>query len=64
MSILQQTNISDANSDDRPEGGSSGDKDGPTVLEHVIDKATAKSELEREINCTCAVRDSSYQGQG
>ncbi|KXX74785.1 ABC transporter F family member 3 [Madurella mycetomatis] len=49
VSILQQTNISDANSDGRPEGGS-GDKDGPTVLEHVIDKATAKSELEREIN--------------
>ncbi|GAB1316640.1 ABC transporter domain-containing protein [Madurella fahalii] len=53
VSILQQTNISDANSDDLPASGS-GDKDGPTVLEHVVDKATAKSELEREIKSLSA----------
>lgn len=50
VSILQQTNASDANTDEFQLGTSAaGDSEGPTVLEDVIDKATAKSELEREI---------------
>lgn len=52
MSILQQTNVDDANADDLP-AGASGSKGGPTVLEDVVDKATAKSELEQEINGMC-----------
>ncbi|KAK0643241.1 ABC transporter [Cercophora newfieldiana] len=49
VSILQQTNASDANTDE-PLPGTYGSADGPTVLEDVIDKATARSELEQEIN--------------
>lgn len=49
ISILQQTSASDTNTDDS-QLGTSATCDGPTVLEDVIDKATAKSELEREIN--------------
>jgi hypothetical protein len=52
VSILQQTDLSDANSDDLPADGFSG-QGGPTVLEDVVDKATAKSELEQEIKCKC-----------
>ncbi len=49
MSILQQTNAGDANTDDHAVKG--GDKgDGPTVLEDVIDKAVGRGELEQEIN--------------
>ncbi len=54
VSLLQQTRISDANADDfgSPEGaaGSQSTTQGPKVLEEVIDRATAKSELEQEIN--------------
>lgn len=53
VSILQQTNTSDANTDDLPPGDASASKDGPTVLEDVVDKATAKSDLEQEINSKC-----------
>jgi hypothetical protein len=55
VSILQQTNISDANTDDLPPTTltSGNDNDGPTVLVDVVDKATAKSDLEQEINCMC-----------
>lgn len=52
MAILQQTHFSDGNADESlliGEGGG-GEVEGPTVLEDVIDKATAKSELEQEIN--------------
>ncbi|KAL2127545.1 hypothetical protein VTI74DRAFT_10563 [Chaetomium olivicolor] len=49
ISILQQTSISDANMDELPPTSSSGSRDGPTVLEDVVDKATAKSDLEQEI---------------
>ncbi|KAK3319337.1 putative transporter protein [Apodospora peruviana] len=48
VSILQQTNASDANTDNALI--EKGQGQGPTVLEDVIDKATAKSELEQEIN--------------
>ena len=51
VSILQQTNVSDANTDEVPAMKDAGGSDGPTVLEDVVDKATAKSELEQEINC-------------
>jgi len=51
VSILQQTSLSDANTDDLPPAGPSGSSDGPNVLEDVVDKATAKSDLEQEINC-------------
>ncbi|KAK3936283.1 hypothetical protein QBC46DRAFT_461592 [Diplogelasinospora grovesii] len=53
VSILQQTNTSDANSDTLPDSSGGKGKDiaqEPTVLQDVIDKATAKSELEQEIN--------------
>ncbi|KAK0715036.1 P-loop containing nucleoside triphosphate hydrolase protein [Lasiosphaeris hirsuta] len=49
VSILQQTNASDSNSDHLL-SASSAAVDGPTVLEDVVDKATAKSELEQDIN--------------
>jgi hypothetical protein len=53
VSILQQTSTSDANSDTLPDSSGGKGKDvaqEPTVLQDVIDKATAKSELEQEIN--------------
>lgn len=50
VSILQQTSISDANTDDLPPTSLPGSNDGPTVLADVVDKATAKSNLEQEIN--------------
>ena len=54
VSILQQTNAGDANTDDDPSRATPTQSrtglQGPTVLEEVIDKATAKSELDREIN--------------
>jgi hypothetical protein len=55
VSILQQTNISDANTDDLPPANPSKGSGGPTVLEDVVDKATAKSDLEQEINGTRSV---------
>ena len=51
ISILQQTNMDDAQTDERAMGQAKADG-GPTVLEDVIDKATAKSELEQEISGT------------
>ncbi|KAL2263767.1 hypothetical protein VTK26DRAFT_5174 [Humicola hyalothermophila] len=54
VSILQQTNIGDANTVDVPVAKGPVGGDGPAVLEHVIDKATAKSELEQEINALSA----------
>lgn len=54
VSILQQTSISDANTDVLSPTDASGSSDGPTVLEYVVDKATAKSDLEQDINCTCS----------
>ncbi|KAK4034563.1 ABC transporter F family member 3, partial [Parachaetomium inaequale] len=54
VSILQQTSISDANTDDLPPTGPSGTSDGPNVLEDVVDKATAKSDLEQEISSLSA----------
>ncbi|KAK3324636.1 ABC transporter [Cercophora scortea] len=51
VSILQQTNASDVNTDDTAAlDRIGGPAEGPTVLEDVVDKATAKSELEQEIN--------------
>ena len=47
VSILQQTRASDANTD---ETNSQDTGEGATVLEDVIEKATAKSALETEIN--------------
>lgn len=55
VSILQQTSLSDANTDDLPPTSLSGGNDGPTVLADVVDKATAKSDLEQEINCRSSV---------
>ena len=54
MSILQQTDASDSNTDDSMIGSSDATGNEPTVLEEVIDKATAKSELEQEINALSA----------
>ncbi|KAK3687356.1 ABC transporter [Podospora appendiculata] len=51
VSILQQTNASDVNTDDTAALDQvGGPAEGPTVLEDVVDRATAKSELEQEIN--------------
>ncbi|KAH6634544.1 putative transporter protein [Chaetomium sp. MPI-SDFR-AT-0129] len=54
VSILQQTNLSDANTDTVPAASLPAEGDGPTVLEDVVDKATAKSDLEQEINSLSA----------
>ncbi|EAQ87279.1 hypothetical protein CHGG_03898 [Chaetomium globosum CBS 148.51] len=63
VSILQQTNISDVNTDDLPSGEVPGSRDGLTVLEDVVDKATAKSDLEQEINTLSAgVNDTDAYG--
>lgn len=50
VAILQQTSISDATTTDLPAANPAGSSDGPNVLEDVVDKATAKSDLEQEIN--------------
>jgi ATPase subunit of ABC transporter with duplicated ATPase domains len=47
VSILQQTNIGSEESQVGQDGRTA---DGRTVLQHVIDKATARGELEREIS--------------
>ncbi|KAH8912606.1 ABC transporter [Coniochaeta sp. PMI_546] len=52
ISILQQTDTNDASTDDIAQGDATGKIESlhdPTVLEEVIDKATARSELEHEI---------------
>ncbi|GJC96860.1 ABC transporter [Colletotrichum higginsianum] len=52
VSLLQQTNVSDADSDTRPGDGvaDTGESSrGHSVLEHVIEQATAKSDVEQEI---------------
>ncbi|KAL0933190.1 ABC transporter [Colletotrichum truncatum] len=54
ISILQQTDAGDANSDIRPESGSAEgaqteSAQGLSVLEHVIEQATARSDVEQEI---------------
>ncbi|KAL2266948.1 hypothetical protein VTJ83DRAFT_4225 [Remersonia thermophila] len=53
ISILQQTNADHASSD-HPPASTPGAAEGPTVLEDVIDRATAKSDLEREISALSA----------
>lgn len=63
MSILQQTNTSDA-STDGPSARGSDSTGGPTVLEDVIDKATAKSELEQEISGMFAAASTTQLGNG
>ncbi|KAK4218578.1 hypothetical protein QBC37DRAFT_437220 [Rhypophila decipiens] len=52
IAILQQTNAADANVDDSliKGTGAAESTQGSTVLEDVIDKATAKNELEQEIH--------------
>ncbi|KAK3897597.1 hypothetical protein C8A05DRAFT_47854 [Staphylotrichum tortipilum] len=54
VAILQQTNITDATTTELPAATPPGSTDGPTVLEDVVDKATAKSDLEQEINTLAA----------
>ncbi|KAK1752164.1 P-loop containing nucleoside triphosphate hydrolase protein [Echria macrotheca] len=49
IAILQQTNGGEVDVTEAPLGVPKA-AEGPSVLDHVIDKATAKSELEREIN--------------
>jgi len=55
VAILQQTSYEDANTDETPEGtaaaaGTTAEaSQGRTVLEEVIERATAKDELEKEI---------------
>lgn len=53
VAILQQTNASDSNTDVLPEDAlpqGKGSGSGRTVIEEVIDKATARNELKQEIN--------------
>ncbi|KAK4125971.1 P-loop containing nucleoside triphosphate hydrolase protein [Parathielavia appendiculata] len=54
VSLLQQTGIGPANAGEPVQSRSSGGTEGPTVLEDVVDKATAKSDLEREISTLSA----------
>ncbi|KAF6841526.1 ABC transporter [Colletotrichum musicola] len=51
ISILQQTDASDADSDIRPDGpaAAAGPAEGRSVLEHVIEQATARSDVEQDI---------------
>ncbi|KAI1383163.1 P-loop containing nucleoside triphosphate hydrolase protein [Hypoxylon trugodes] len=46
--ILQQTDVEDSNTDERPSSYTT-DNSGPTVLEEVIERTTAKYEIQREI---------------
>ncbi|KAL2190158.1 P-loop containing nucleoside triphosphate hydrolase protein [Thermothelomyces heterothallicus CBS 203.75] len=55
VSILQQTSISDASAEDLlPPEAQRSSKEGLTVLEDVINKATSRSELEQEISLLSA----------
>lgn len=54
VSILQQTDANDGNTQGSPPKTSDAATQEPTVLDDVIDKATAKSELEQEINALSA----------
>lgn len=47
--MLQQTDAEDVNADFSPENNAATSNSGNTVLQEVVDKATAKDELEREI---------------
>ena len=51
MAILQQTDVGDANVNEAPKrtATETGVEKGPTVLEEVIDRATARNELQKEI---------------
>lgn len=49
IAMLQQTDSDDSNADFSPGNNAVGSGPGNTVLQEVIDKATAKDELEREI---------------
>ncbi|KAI2621115.1 P-loop containing nucleoside triphosphate hydrolase protein [Hypoxylon sp. NC1633] len=48
IAILQQTDVGDANTDEDP-SSTLGENKGGTVLEEVIEQATAKQEIQREI---------------
>ncbi|KAI2616996.1 P-loop containing nucleoside triphosphate hydrolase protein [Hypomontagnella submonticulosa] len=47
--ILQQTDVGDANNDEAP-ASKSGQGEGPVVLEEVIERATSKQEVQKEID--------------
>ncbi|KAI0850475.1 P-loop containing nucleoside triphosphate hydrolase protein [Daldinia vernicosa] len=49
ITILQQTDVGDVNADEGPAPASS-EGEGPEVLEEVIERATAKQEVQKEIN--------------
>ena len=49
IAMLQQTDVEDANADFLPGNNAATSGSGNTVLHEVVDKATAKDELEREI---------------
>ncbi|KAK7738847.1 hypothetical protein SLS63_002184 [Diaporthe eres] len=49
IAMLQQTEADDSNADFSPGNNAAASGSGNTVLQEVIDKATAKDELEREI---------------
>lgn len=49
IAMLQQTDAEDFNADFSPENDAASSGSGNTVIQRVIDKATAKDELEREI---------------
>jgi hypothetical protein len=49
--LLQQTHLSDANTEDETHASESSIRSqGPTVLEEVIERATSKAEVQQEIN--------------
>lgn len=49
IAMLQQTDAEDVNADFSPKNNAATSNSGNTVLQEVVDKATAKDELEREI---------------
>jgi hypothetical protein len=50
VAILQQTDASNNATETRESGGANSNSDGPGVLEDVIERATARQALQKEID--------------
>lgn len=56
ITILQQTDVGDVNADEGPVPTPS-EGEGPVVLEEVIERATAKQEVQKEIDSPYPILD-------
>ncbi|KAH6687713.1 ABC transporter [Plectosphaerella plurivora] len=54
ISILQQTDAQDTNTDQLPQDDTEAEAEGRTVLEEVIERATAKSDVEQDMGALSA----------